>query len=104
MSNFIELFEIYGFKVQKINDILYIADNGIYCIPFIEFKNKTISAVSFSTEDAEDIIEYYKEKDHRHTNIYNDYMRSEIPWLQYGNICNHDHTLCEIETWLKRHG
>lgn len=108
MSKFTELFEEYGFTVEPFGVDSYIADNGKYCIPFSEFQadySTAISAVSFSSNDKEDIKKHYSLKDSYHrigSDVYRDCSNNRCKFTHIGYIYNHDHQLYEIRMALDR--
>lgn len=111
MSVFKDLFERYGFKVESFGPESYIADNGTFCVPFTEHTVHTkygvysdISAVSFLSEDKNAIIEHYRSKDVKYIGceVFSDYMNDKIKFIHVGRICNHDHTVFEVEDWLEK--
>lgn len=105
MGNFKELFESYGYKVESFGKS-YIADNGMFCVPYTEFPygcSVAMAGVSFLSEDKEVIKKKYKDSaDNIGFEIFNDYMSNRCDFVHIGGIGNHDHTLYEVESWLKR--
>ena len=111
MNSFVELFERYGFVVEEFGPDSYIADNGVFCVPFTVHTVKTkyginqdISAVSFLSEDKEAIKEYYRtrEKQYIGCEVFSDWMSDKLKFIHVGRICNHDHALFEVQDWLER--
>lgn len=105
MGKFKELFESYGYKVESFGKS-YIADNGVFCIPYTEFNrgsSKEIAGVSFLSDDKESIKAKYKDfADEIGFRLFYDWMSNRCDFVHIGNVCNHDHTLYEVESWLKR--
>lgn len=108
MSKFVELFQKYGYKIEVIkmdgltDSNSFIADNGIFCIPFTEIKCGQfcqISAMSFSSYDHKKIKEKYKGVDIGCA-IFADWMNRHLIFLPIGGLANHDYDLQEIESWL----
>ena len=105
MKSFKKLFENYGFKVEEFGDNSFIATNGKITVPYTE-KNPNylpeICCVSF-VASMEEVAEYFKED----INVigyaaYNAAWHNRMPFKQEGGLYNHDHSLGEVETWLKR--
>lgn len=104
---FKELFERYGFTIETFG-ASYIADNGVFCVPFTEFKaygTYFMAGVSFLSIDKEILkTKYNCVADKVGFEVYNDMVRNnktkEITHV--GSICNHDHSLFEVENWLRR--
>ena len=110
MTDFVKLFENYGFTVEYFGPDSYIADNGVFCVPFTVHVTKTnygqysdIAAVSFLSDDKEAIKEYYEGRDKQYIGyeVFSDYMNDRLKFTHIGRICNHDHMDFEVENWLK---
>ena len=104
---FVELFKKYGYIVEKYGNgdtNSYIADNGVFCIPFTEHECPfpMISGVSFLSCDKEGIIKKYKDEGYIGCKVFSDLMNNRLPFFQFGGICNNDHDYYEVEEWLRR--
>jgi hypothetical protein len=102
MSEFVKLFEKYGYKVEPFGKS-YIADNGIFCVPFTEregFGYPEVSAISFLSCDKEDIKKTYKNSEYIGYDIFSDWSNNRLKYHRFGGICNHDHSLYEVEKFL----
>lgn len=103
MSKFKELFEKYGYTVEPVGKS-YIAYNDVFCIPFTEVGRSNfpeISAISFLSCDKDAILKYYAEEEYIGSKVFSDWMNRLLPFTPFGSICNHDHSLYEIESWLQ---
>lgn len=104
MNNFKDLFEAYGYTVEPFGKS-YIADNGMFCVPYTEFPyggSVAMAGVSFLSEDKEAIKKKYKNSaDNIGFKIFNDYMSNRCNFVHIGKICNHDHTMFEVASWLR---
>ena len=101
---FKKLFEQYGYSVEEFGRS-FIAEDGIFCIPFTEFGETfpMISAVSFLSCDKEKIKEDYADcKDRIGHELFSDFMNDILAYTHIGGICNHDLSLGEVENWLAR--
>jgi hypothetical protein len=103
MSKFAELFNKYGYSVEEFGKS-YIAKNQVFCIPFTEFGTinyPKISAISFLLTDLADIKKQYSKDDYIGCQIFEDWMNRRLKFTPCGGIRNHDHSLFEVESWLK---
>lgn len=98
---FIEVFQKYGYVVESFGKS-FIADNGIFCIPFtvIPRNYPVISTISFSSQDKENIEKYYADCDYIGCKIFNDWMNNDLHFTPIGRLCNHDHGIHEVEMAL----
>lgn len=104
MSFFVELFKEFGYSVEEFGNSSYIADNGIFCVPFTEYGDETypmISAVSFLSCDKEDIKNQYRGEERIGFKIFSDWMNNKLKFPQFGKIGNHDHSLGEVRNVLE---
>lgn len=103
MSKFIELFKKYGYDIEPFGKS-YIADNGVFCIPFTEvgINFPEISAVSFLSSDKSAIKKQYEKEEYIGCKVFSDWMNNHLQFHHIGGICNHDHSLYEVEMWLSR--
>ena len=104
MNKFVELFKKHGYNVEPFGKS-FIADNGIFCIPFTEVGTETfpeISAISFLSSDKEEIKKEYDGEEYIGCKVFSDWMNDCLKFHPFGRICNHDHGLYEIETILSR--
>ena len=100
---FKELFEKYGYKVEKFEDS-FIADNGVFCVLYTEkdfFGIPEIAAVSFLSYDKDILKKHYKGKEKIGHCVFEDWMMNRLPCMHTGSICNHDHSITELEWALK---
>ena len=109
--SFVRLFEEYGFTVEPFGIDSYIADNGVFCVPFSVHTVNTnyggysdISAVSFLSCDKDAIKNHYRDEKHIGYAVFSDYMNDRLKFTHIGNICNHDHATFEVESWLQKVG
>lgn len=108
MSKFKKLFESYGYSVEAYGNSgnSYIADNGVFCIPFTEYNTingiAEMSGVSFLSDDKDAIKEHYKNKECEiGFEVFPDWMIGAIEFVHIGGICNHDHSIFEVDSWLR---
>ena len=104
MGRFVELFERYGYKVESFGDS-YIADNGTFCIPFTNVgteRHPLISGASFLSCDKENIKKQYEGENRIGCRVFSDWMNGTLKFTQIGGVCNHDHSIYEVESWLRR--
>lgn len=106
MSIFKKLFESYGYSVEAYGNSgnSYIADNGIFCIPFTEYNNTIdgtteMSGVSFLSDDKDAIKKHYKNRED--DDVFADWMIGAIEFVHIGGICNHDYSISEVDSWLR---
>ena len=102
MSKFVELFKKYGYSIEPFGES-YIADNGVFCIPFTEVGSTDfpeISAVSFSSSDKSDIKKQYEGEKYIGRKVFSDWRNDELQFQHLGGICNYNHRLGEVEAWL----
>ena len=111
MNVFVELFEKHGFTVESFGTNSYIADNGVFCVPFTVHTVTTrygthqdISAVSFFSADKDAIKEYYKSRGTQYIGyeVFSDWMNNQLKFAHVGDLCNHDHIEYEVQNWLER--
>ncbi len=103
MSEFKELFEEYGYTVEPFGINSYIANNGIHCVPFTEVGTENfpeISAISFLSIDIDNIKSRYKNEEYIGCRVFSDFMNDLLRFNPHGGLCNHDHSLFEVEKWL----
>lgn len=104
MNEFVKLFRKYGYNVEVYGES-FIADNGVFCVPFTVKEgnlSNECSAVSFLSSDKESIKEHYKGEKYIGCKVFSDWMNNRLKFTHIGGICNHDHSLFEIESFLKR--
>lgn len=112
-SSVINLFEEYGYKTEVLAINSYIAYNDFLCVTFSVYRNgeyTAIPAVSFLSDDREKIVKrwhaYNSNQGRYPINIgdyyFSEFMNGKLPGLMYGPFCNHDYSLFEIESNLKR--
>ena len=90
---FKELFERYGYTVEEFGKG-FIADNGVFCIPFSQFSCRSyefMSGVSFLSEEKQ--IGFA---------VFSDWMNDCLECQPFGRLGNHDLSLGEVECWLKK--
>lgn len=100
---FKKLFETFGFIVENFGENSFLATNGIITVPYTEFKNyekPTISGCSLLAP-IEDIKKYYSGSKKIGCEVFRDCMQNDLEFPTIGNICNHNHSLSEVECWLK---
>lgn len=100
-NKFKELFEKYGYTVEQMEENTYIADNGIYCIPYTEYDRggePECRAVTISSCYKEQMRKVFKgEKKNGRVEWW-----CHIPKNSYIDyICNHDCMYWEVENLLK---
>ena len=103
MSRFKQLFEEYGFTVEEFGKS-YIAHNAVFCVPYTEVGEERfpeISAISFSVADLDDIKNHYANEEYIGCKVFHDFMNHHLKFRHVGGILNHDHSLYEVELWLK---
>ena len=105
MLNFKSLFEKYDFSIEQVSPYSFIADNGIFCVPYTEFPygdTVRMAGVSFLSCNKEDIkSKYKKHMENLGFTLFADVGLS-CPFYHVGGICNHDNSLYEVEEWLQR--
>ena len=103
MSPYVKLFERFGYTVDTNcfgeNDAM--ACNNKFCIPFTVRDDGCTSAVSFSADENLNIRKKYKDSSTIGFDVFSDYM-NDRGFHHIGNICNHDHSLTEVEWALSR--
>ncbi len=112
---FKKLFESHGFTVEKLTDNSFIADDGLICVPYTEYTNRPgsytyLCGISFLSEDKTKILKIFNRTDNPDFpaeigyNVWDAFMNRILdrygitPW---GRICNHDHSVYEIESMLE---
>lgn len=102
---FKELFERYGYTVEEFGKG-FIADNGVFCIPFSQFSCRSyefMSGVSFLSEDKETIKKSYSSQEKQiGFAVFSDWMNDCLECQPFGRLGNHDLSLGEVECWLKK--
>lgn len=103
MERFVRLFEEYGYKVETFGKS-YIAYNDTFCIPFTNVGTEDypmISAVSFLSKDKENIKKKYEGEELIGCEVFSDWATNRLEFTHIGGICNHDHNIHEVESWLR---
>ena len=101
-QNFKELFEKYGFEVEQWSEDSYIADNGVYCIPYTEhdrYGSPEIWAITVDSCNRAQLKEMFKTE----TQIGCAAWCQGVPFPVYHDLIhNHDNMYFEVENTLKR--
>ena len=107
---FEDLFKQYGFEVKRLSEYSYIAKNDVFCVPFTEFLSTPynrgtvsykLAGVSLPVAAEEAILTKYGKDKSIGFRVFSDYMSNRLQITHIGNICNHDHTVEEVEDWLR---
>ena len=102
MSNFKEIFEKFGFRVEQIASHSYIADNGKMCIPFSEYYlgRPFMCGVSFDSREKEKVMSRYSKEDEKiGFDVYEDFTNGRLNIEPLGFV-NRKSSPFEVETVL----
>lgn len=106
-NSFTRLFEEYGWEVEELSDNSYVASNETFFVPFSLNYMGYASAVSYIADDKEKFIEKWERRNTPYLSpigffAWQLYANGNKEFFHVGKVCNHDHSTCEIENWLKR--
>lgn len=115
MNKFTELFKLYGWTVEQLGCNSFIAYNDVFfvpfsCVPSGRIENQCISAVSYLLYNKDPFIEAWRNYN-RHISLhgvdigtyaFNDFFGGDSKFHQYGALGSRNHSIYEIEHWLKR--
>lgn len=97
-TDWVNFWTTHGFKVdtEGCGANSGIAYNTLICVPFTVRDDGLISAVSYSAANMLDIKKYYDNSEPIGYQVFSDFMNNR-GFTHFGRICNHDHSMSEIE-------
>lgn len=106
-NKFVALFQEFGYTVEQVGEDSFIADNGIFCIPYIEHDlngRPEIYAITIDSCHKEELKEIFKGEEH----IGKAAWWRGVPFKIYTNyIYGNDYMLYEVKGSLEsmaKHG
>lgn len=96
------LFKAYGYTVEQMSEDSFIADNGVFCIPYTEYDrygSPEMLAITIDSCHKEELKEMFKDEEQIGCAAYCDRPPFKVYW---DYICNHDCMFYEVKNALER--
>ena len=100
-NKFVALFQKFGYTVEQIGSDSFIADNGVFCVPYTEYDrdgSPEMWAITIDSCHKEELKEFFKDEEQIGCAAW----CRRGPFKVYDNyICNHDVMYWEADNLLK---
>ena len=102
---FAELFQEFGYTVEQVGEESFLADNGVFCVPYTEYHRNgipKISAVTFDSCHKEELKALFTNEKQIGYAVWREYINARLEFPTYGFIAtNHDCMFCEVRSALE---
>lgn len=100
-NKFVELFQEFGYTVEQVGEDSFIADNGVFCVPYTEYDrygSPEMYAITIDSCHKEELKERFKDEEQ----IGRAAWCRGVPFKVYTNyIYNHDCMFYEVRDSLE---